>query len=117
MGENQVNRGKNLAQIESDEESRLDELSTKKDVTVFKLAHPEEPQGFKRGVDPELVQVNNTITVLRGPGALLRAPSGCRITSIPQTKRLTGLSNWSDLWTRTAGCISIARKARTGATF
>ena len=62
MGENQVNRGKNLAQIESDEESRLDELSTKKDVTVFKLADPEEPQGFKRGVDPELVQVNDAVT-------------------------------------------------------
>jgi hypothetical protein len=62
MAEDQINRGKGLAQIESDEESRLDGLLRKKDVTVFKLADSDEPQGFERGVDPELVKVNDAVT-------------------------------------------------------
>jgi hypothetical protein len=62
MGENQVNRGKTLLQIEADEESRLNSLLDNRSAAVYSLSLPEESDELRMGLDPQLLAVSDTAT-------------------------------------------------------
>lgn len=105
MGENEINRGKGLAEIISDEQSRLNGLSGKTNLWVFKLAAGEGPDEFNRGIDPELTKVNDVISeerlcadlefyYLRLPVADYQRPSDKEVDQFIRLVRFMNKDSW-----------------------
>jgi len=59
-GQDQLNWGKSLSEIESDESKRIDELAQAKSVVIYDLGRPSnDPNASKIGIEPEKVEVSS----------------------------------------------------------